>query len=460
MLKLPTLLVNSRARNETAWVVAAKAAEFAVGLACVKLFTNLMSKEAVGEYQIALTSLALVCHLFEAPISQVYLRQYHGAQQTGTARSLLAQAMKWLGLMSILLAVGCALLTYPLGKVFGLGPFTVAAIGLIFATNSWRSVRVQVLDIQRERRRCMLENTGFFVVQTSLGALALWFIQPSATMGLLAYALAAGVFGAIGVRSFRQQLASAPDTAPAPFARLVYTYGLPLGILTSCQWLQMNGERYVLGTCLDYASVGVYVVAYQICGVPFNAMNAVLTTLVQPVAFQRAKDINDPRQVWSADRVLLAGIGLYVAAGVLIVAAYALWGPLLLRLAAAQTYVLPASTLTVLAAARMLMFASLLQHMIFKVHQQTRHLLWYSILGGLFVIGTTWLLVERFGRGGTGSAIFGAALAVLSTAIGYNFLLAFAPGGIWPLLREVRARLWMTRGAGVASALGTSEGTR
>ena len=49
MLKLPTLLVNSRARNETAWVVAAKAAEFAVGLACVKLFTNLMSKEAVGE---------------------------------------------------------------------------------------------------------------------------------------------------------------------------------------------------------------------------------------------------------------------------------------------------------------------------------------------------------------------------------------------------------------------------
>jgi len=426
-------LPNTRVRGETTWVIAHKAAEFCVMLAGLKLFTNLMSQASFGEYQLGLTTLALITHLFETPISQVYLRQYHTALSQGTARSALSQTMRWLGATTIVVAGGCALLTKPLADAFELETLTVLAVGLIFLTNRWRSLRVQVLDVQRKRRQCMFENLGFFALQTTLGAAALYFIRPSATTALLSYALAAGVFGSVALRGIRRDLRTLPAGKPAPFAGLVYAYGVPLGLLTTFQWLQSFGERYVLCSQLDYATVGRYVAAYQVCGFPFMAMNAVLTALVQPVAFQRASDISDPRQVWSADRLLLAGIGLYVAAGVLIVAGYAFFGPLLMQVLASDEYVLPASSFTILAAARMLMFASLLQHVFFKVHQQTRFLLFYSVIGGVILLPAAWLLVSAYG-------MMGAAVAVLTTAVIYTLLLAFAPGGIWCLLRGVRTR--------------------
>jgi len=440
-------LLNPRVRGESAWVILHKAAEFWVALAGLKLFTNLMSQASFGEYQLGLTTLALITHLFETPISQVYLRQYHTALSQGTARSALSQTLRWLGVTTIVVAGGCALLTKPLADAFELETFTVLAVGLIFLTNRWRSLRVQVLDVQRKRRQCMLENLGFFALQTTLGAAALYFIRPSATTALLSYALAAAAFGSVALRGIRRDMTTLPAGKPAPFANLVYAYGVPLGLLTTFQWLQSSGERYVLSSQLDYATVGRYVAAYQVCGFPFMAMNAVLTALVQPVAFQRASDISDARQLWSADRLLLGGMALYLIAGALIVVGYAFCGPLLMTLLASKAYAIPAGTLTMLAAARMLMFASLLQHVFFKVHQQTRFLLFYSVIAGGMVLPAAWLLVGAYG-------MMGAAVAVLTTAVIYTLLLGFAPGGIWWLLRGVR-----TRAAAVPSASTAGAGT-
>jgi O-antigen/teichoic acid export membrane protein len=434
LLTLRRLLRDARIRGETAWVVAHKAAEFGVLLVGLKLFTNLMSPAEFGEYQLALTTLALLGFVVEVPISQVYLRQYHTAVAQGTARSALTQTVKWLGITALIVLGGSILLTKPLADAFRLETFTVLAVGLTFLANRWRSLRVQVLDIQRERRQCMIENIGFYACQTAIGAVALLIFRPSATVALLAFAVVAAVFSGIGVRSFHRELRMLPDQAPAPFSQLVFAYGVPLGILTTCQWLQASAERYALSGQFDYALVGRYVAAYQVCGFPFLAMNAVLTTLVQPIVFQRAQDISDAGQLWSAHRLLLGGMGLYLGLGALFIAAYAACGPLLLRLLASEAYAIPVGILTVLAAGRMLMFSGLLQHMFFKVHQQTRFLLLYSIIGGGVAVSAAWLLVRTYG-------ILGAALAVLITALVYNGLLTFAPGGTWSLVRGVRRSL-------------------
>ena len=104
-----------------------------------------------------------------------------------------------------------------------------------------------------------------------------------------------------------------------------------------------------------------------------------------------------------------------------------------------------------LAAARLLMFSGLLQHMIFKVHQQTRYLLLYSVIGGLIAVGTAFPLVKVYG-------VAGAALAVLITGLIYNVLLVIAPGGIWPLLRRVRTELPRTRNDTPVPAISMPEG--
>jgi O-antigen/teichoic acid export membrane protein len=444
MLNVRQLLASPRARSESLWVVLHKGIEFVLTLGLLKLLTNLLSKGTFGEYQLGLTTLVLINNVFEQPISQAYLRQYHTAAGQGASRSALLQTMRWLRTSTVFVCGACFLLSWPLAALFGLERFTIVAIGLIFLTNRWRSLRVNVLNIQRERRQGMAENLGFLVLQILLSAAGLLLISRTATTGLLAYATAAAVFGSFSRRKLRANLEKLPEGAPAPFASLVYTYGLSLGILTTCQWLQMFAERYVLGIQLDLITVGRYVAAYQVCGFPFMMMNTVLTALVLPVAFQRARDISNPAQLWSADRLLLAGVGVYLAAGVAIVAGYAAFGPFLLRLLTSKAYVLSAGTLTLIAAARLLIFCSLTLHMFFKVHQQTRFLLLYSVIGGVIAVGIAWFLISAH-HATEDAAITAASLAVLITAVIYNLMLMFAPGGLWQLLCGVRSSLARAR---------------
>jgi O-antigen/teichoic acid export membrane protein len=424
MLNVRQLLASPRARSESLWVVLHKGIEFVLTLGLLKLLTNLLSKGTFGEYQLGLTTLVLINNVFEQPISQAYLRQYHTAAGQGASRSALLQTMRWLRTSTVFVCGACFLLSWPLAALFGLERFTIVAIGLIFLTNRWRSLRVNVLNI--------------------LSAAGLLLISRTATTGLLAYATAAAVFGSFSRRKLRANLEKLPEGAPAPFASLVYTYGLSLGILTTCQWLQMFAERYVLGIQLDLITVGRYVAAYQVCGFPFMMMNTVLTALVLPVAFQRARDISNPAQLWSADRLLLAGVGVYLAAGVAIVAGYAAFGPFLLRLLTSKAYVLSAGTLTLIAAARLLIFCSLTLHMFFKVHQQTRFLLLYSVIGGVIAVGIAWFLISAH-HATEDAAITAASLAVLITAVIYNLMLMFAPGGLWQLLCGVRSSLARAR---------------
>ncbi len=434
MHRLRQLIANPRVRNETTWVVAHKVAEFIVVLVGLKLFTNLMPEGAYGEYELALTTLGFLACIFETPISQVYVRHYHTAHEDQTARSALAQTMRWMGVSTVLVALVFILLTRPMGALFGLETYTVLAMGLVFLGNRWRSLRIQVLDVQRDRRRGTLENIGFFLLQTALGAAVLLLVARSASVALLAYAAAAGVFGAVGFYNFRRALARLPAGPAAPVAQMIVRYGLPLGLLTICQSLQTFAERYALGYQLDYENVGRYVAAYQVCGFPFMMMNAVLTTLVLPIAFQRARDVTDPRQLWAADKLLLAGMGLYVGVGVLVIVGYAVSGQWLVRLLASKAYAVPTASLVVIATARMFMFAGLLQQMFFKVHQQTRFLLLYSAIGGTIAVGAAWVFVGSWG-------LHGAAVAALLTGVTYNILLLLAPGGMWTLLRRLRADL-------------------
>lgn len=429
---LRQLLNNPRIRGEAAWVLGHKLAEFVVAFAALKLLTNLVSKSVFGEYNLALTGLLLAANLLAIPIARTYERQYHAAEASGTGRSVLAQAMRWYAVVTIGVAVLAAVLTWPAATLFGLEPLTVLAAGLAFLANRWRSLWVGVLDVRRERATCAVQNVGFFAVQTILAALAVYFISPTAMAALFAYAGAAAIFGAIGLRGLLRDLRRQAPGEHADLSRMMMTFGAPLGILLVCQWLQNFAERYVLTIQLDLDAVGLYVAAYQVCGIPFTLLHAVLSVLVLPIAYQRAKDTTDAAQVYAGDRVLLAGVGCYVVVGALMIMAYWLGGQYLLRLLTAADYVLPAATLVCVAAARYLICLGMLLQMFFKVHQRMAALLIFGIIGGLMVIPASWFAVKLYG-------VLGAALGVLISGAIYNALVILAPGGCLSLIRTVRA---------------------
>lgn len=423
---------NPRIRAEAAWVLAHKLVEFVVAFAALKLLTNLVSKSVFGEYNIALTGLLLAADLLAIPIAHTYERNYHTAEANGTGRAALAQTMRWLVIVTIGVTVLAAALSWPASVLFGLEPLTILAAGLIFLPNRWRSFWVGVLDVRRQRAACAIHNVGFFATQTIFTALAVYLISPRATTALLAYAAAAAIFGAIGLRGLLRDLRRRPTGEPADLRRMFMTFGAPLGLLLVCQWLQNFSERYVLTIQLDLDAVGLYVAAYQVCGIPFTLLHAVLSVLVLPIAYQRAKDISDASQVYAGDRVLLLGVGCYIVVGALMVVAYWFCGQHLLRLLTTADYIMPATTLVCVAAARYLICLGMLLQMFFKVHQRMAALLGFGIIGGLIVIPASWFAVKLYG-------VLGAALGVLISGAIYNALVIFAPGGCLYLIRTVRA---------------------
>ncbi len=432
MQLIRTVWLNPRLRSEAAWVLGHKFVEFLVTFAALKLLTNLVSKAVFGEYNIALTGLLLAADLLAIPIAHTYQRSYHTVEANGTGRAALAQTMRWLAFVTIGVTVLAAVLTLPASRLFGFEPLTILAAGLIFLPNRWRSLWVEVLDVRRERAACAIHNVGFFATQTVLTALAVYLISPRATTALFAYAAAATIFGAIGLRGLLRDLRRRPPGESADLRRMFLTFGAPLGLLLVCQWLQSFSERYVLTIQLDLDAVGLYVAAYQVCGIPFMLLHAVLSVLVLPVAYQRAKDISDASQVYAGDRILLLGVGCYIVVGALMVVAYWFCGQHLLRLLTTADYVLPATTLACVAAARYLICLGMLLQMFFKVHQRMAALLIFGIIGGLMVIPASWFAVKLYG-------VLGAALGVLVTGIIYNALAIFAPGGCLSLIRAVRA---------------------
>lgn len=440
LANLRSLADNPRIRGEVGWVIGHKTAEFAVAFATLKCFTNLMPREVYGEFNIALTTLLFLTNLIYVPITQAYYRCYHAAEQNEAGRATLAKSMKRLAWATAIVAACCLPLTYPASRIFGLERLTVLMIGVVFFWNHWRSFAVELLDIQRERRLCTLQNVGFFATQCALISLALLLLPRTASLALAFYALAAAIFAYIGSAPLLRRARGAEQVATDPLRGMVGRFGIPLGALLTCQWMQSFGERYILGIQLDLETVGRYVAAYQVCGVPFMLAYAIMNTLVVPIAYQRARDVTDAVQVWSADKILLGGVGIYLIFGAVMTLGYYVFGQPLLRLLTSSDYMLDRGVLFFIALSRYVVFLGLLLHAFFKVHQRMSVLLTISAIGAVLIVPLSWFAVKWYG-------ILGAAGGVLITGLIYCALMIFAPGGCLTLLRSVRRGLHAPRHA-------------
>lgn len=439
--KLPTLLqeckgafLNPRARKEAAWVLGHKLAEFIVIFVGLKLLTNLLRQDAFAEFNLALTATMLLGNLTLTPVNEAYLRYMYPAEAAGTGRAAGFTLLRWNAVATIGVAVLAALTTEWCGRWFTVGRWTGLAAGLLFLVNRWRSIIIQWLDARRERKACAVQNVGFMALQTAAVALAAWKYPTSAAMALLAYAFASAVFTAVGGPSLLRYIFSQPPCAQSELPSRILSFGVPFGLLLTCQWVQGFAERYILAIRLPMETVGVYIAAYQVCGIPSMLFSAVFNGLALPVAYQRSKSADNAKELWSADKVLLLALGAYVAAGAAALVPYVLWGPELLRMLTHSGFQLSTGVIVMLAAARFLQGMGLVLQSFFAVHQRMGASLGFRAIGGLLVVPICWFTIEAGG-------VQGAALGILLSCVLYTIMVCIGPGGCIRLVTKVRSEL-------------------
>ena len=251
---------------------------------------------------------------------------------------------------------------------------------------------------------------------------------------LASLALAAAVLLPLAAELRRQPV---PDPQRARAAKqqlrkLAWTFGLPYALLLVLGWVQNFADRYIVGIRLDLAQAGMYVAAFQVCGVPFLLLMNTLNALLTPIAYQHARDIRDPQQLWRADRVLLGGTLVYLAAGGLLLGLYAAAGPAIVRLLTNPRYVPGYETILLLAVARYVQALAMVLELLFAVHQRMVPTVIYRIIGSALTVALCWALAARWQAAGV-------ALGTLAASVAYLVLLSAGPGGcVWMLRRAWR----------------------
>lgn len=425
------LVETPRLRSEIGWVVLNKGTEFGLMFVLLKVLSNQLGKAGYGEYNLAETAVLLTTSVVIMPVHESYLRDFHGARERGEGRDAARAMLAWHAFVTATAVALAALIGERVGEWLGIGRWTVLAASLVFACERWRFLGQDILNIQRRRRSWALANLGYALTKVCLISAAVHWGEAISSTALFAYAASAGIFALLVTGPRVVAILRRPRGARGRFWNLVGSFGVPLAFLLVFQWIQSFSDRYLVSLLLDAESVGLYVAAFQVCGIPYTLALRISHNLLTPIAYQRGRDVEDPAQLWSADRMLLAGLALQGVFGVALLAVYALIGPQLLVLLTNDTFSLSVGTLVLLAAGRLVQSLAQGLQPVFAVHHRLASMLWFRLAGAALTLGICWTAIRGWG-------IPGAAAGSLVALSLYLVGLAFGPGGCFWFVADAR----------------------
>jgi len=433
-----------RLRGETGWVVANTLISFPLQFLMLKILTSYLGKASFGEFNLVQTAGMLVGGVLLTPMFQTYLRNYHTVLSKGGARSAGVFMLAWMAVVTVLVAAVVASLAGPLSRLVEMSALTIIAGGLYFVAARWLATGLNILDISRRRKTSTIHYLSRIAAECLLLLAVLGAGWRTSGAALLVCFVCEGVFAVLVMGPLVREIFSFRAGTTSRMVHMVVTFGLPYGMLEVFQWFQGFSDRYILAYLAGTEPAGQYVAAYQMAGVPFVLLQNFLYMLLLPIAYQRARDITDPRQVWSADKVLLGGLAVYLLAGLAFLPVYAIWGPPLLVILTTRSFAMPAAIIIVLAIGRYVHCMDGFFRSAFSVHNKVDRLLWYRLAGALVAVPVCWFAVRWKGMAG-------AAGGMLVSMVIYTVMVSFGPGGCFWLFRD-DCRRFAARVAAVRSS--------
>lgn len=425
---------NPRVRGEIIWVLAQKTAEFVLQLATLKVLTNLLGAEIYGEFGLALSALLLIGNFLIMPVQNTYLRIYHQADTEGTSRHAGVFTIRWFTIVTLGILVLAAMFSRSLSGPLGFETWTILAAGCLFLCNRWRLLAYYVTNNRRHRRSATAQVVGNLVLQLGVVSIVILSFGPSATGTLFGFALATSVFALLFALPLVRRVLAQPVGGKSGMRPLIKTFGLPFGLLLTCQWVQGFTDRYILAAEIGKDVAGQYIAAFQVCGVPFMLMWFFLDALLMPIMYQRAKDPSNHAQVWSAYRIFLGGLGLYIGVGILAVAAYLLIGRPLLVLLTNESFELPVATIVLLALSRFVQCLTFLLDRAFTINQAMTTSLVLRVVSAVLTVPICLYFIRTYG-------LVGAPLGTLLVNGLHIILQLLVPNGCIHTIVNARRRL-------------------
>jgi O-antigen/teichoic acid export membrane protein len=308
-----------------------------VGVASIRLLTELAPTNVFGEANLVLTLLGLAITMACQPFTNTQLR-YHvlaADQRRGeafTQAALLTTAVAGSGVYAVTVITWVAVRCSGVGHLdvwglFGLG-------GVVFAT---AARNVLYGRFQAEQRNftygaLLAAEAGMIAGSTALGLL----VRPSVNGYVIGHAIgltSAALLGAVAAPRFTwRTLKRSPSTLG--FLRRVWTYGAPFAPIGALGWLANLADRYVLGALMGAESAGRYVASFSIASRGMGLLGGAVGDLFRPALFAAVNQGDRPR----ARLIFWSWLGVRSVTIVMGVGGLTIFGPLIVRLLLAPAY--------------------------------------------------------------------------------------------------------------------------
>lgn len=334
---IPRLHVSNAFARLVAVVLLGNGINVVLGIAALRLYTELAPPAVFGMANLILGMLALASQCVIQPVSATQVRYHTQAMAEGRADTFTAEALSiaLVGTLTLGIAAAVVLILFLSGGISHVFSTAAAAILWLVLTGV-RAGFMSRLHAEQKMRAYMalrvLESALTIVVTCLLLSVAsphpAAFVvgQCAGLLAVLSYAAATSARPVLRLLTLRR--------LDVGFWSKLVTYGAPFIPLAVLSWVAGLADRYVLASLLGTAAAGKYFAAFIVAAAGFGIANSVIGDLFRPKLFA-AENASDSAR---ARRIFLAWLGSYSAVGLCILVGIALLGDWLIWLAVAPAY--------------------------------------------------------------------------------------------------------------------------
>ena len=306
--------------KDGAWVIVGQVISGIGIFAGIRLLTEFTPPEVYGELALALGIVALAQGLSNGPLMQAALRYSPESLLGGwqhSFRAVVAKASsRTVFVASAMLLVSWALFSWTTGANWALGPGLV----LLLLVEATKSLNITLLNATRKHREVATWYIMDAWLRPLLAIAGITLFGATALIILCAYSLGTGLL-IFGLRTFSAPesshgepiISSGPNRKSNDISEAkLWSYSAPLIPLALVSWISSQLDRYIIGSSLGLAEVGIYAAIYGAVSRPILMAAAAIELTMRPVYYQ-ARAAEDER---AKEKIRKTWLFLLIFAGV------------------------------------------------------------------------------------------------------------------------------------------------
>lgn len=318
-------ITSRRIQKEAAWIIIGQAGTAVAGILGIKLLTNVLVPAEFGKLALANTLIALISTNFLfGPLGAGIMRFWAISKSKGNLNGFYAvskQLLRQIIVISIAVSIVLILFTGFFKGMEWAALFAVSTAAGIFS--GWLGLRISVFTAARKRPLVACLNIGNAFSRPVIAVCLVLLISVSAFWAMAGYLVAAMLLVLVAeyfyVNIVSSTSTSTSDKKTAPdIKKDIISFSWPFAIWGIFGWVHLSCDKWALQSFHGSEIVGAFAVVSQLAVYPLIFGSGFLSTLIVPVAYERAGDLTQYQKVMSAYKLLAFIVIAYISGLVLL----------------------------------------------------------------------------------------------------------------------------------------------